>query len=137
MDNEKLKKIKIQLSKLNINELKELDNYFYERKKIVRKLDYQKRIQDKIDEITVLPVGTKVVIDNNNWPDLTGRKGVIVRHLGRKSTNTNIRLFDDKAVWSLERRYLSADLSEENLKRIEKQRIDTIRLSGFLNKIKI
>jgi hypothetical protein len=130
-----LQKIKMQLSKLDCNELNEIIKYIYERKDIVSKRNYQKRIQDKIDHITKLPIGTKIVINNNSWPKLTGRIGIIIEHLGRGSERSIIELDDDQRRWRIPRRYLSDNISEENLKVILKQKKDTEILDGILNKI--
>ena len=117
-----LQKIKIQLSKLNGNELVEISKWIYKRKRIVGRRECKAIIQKKIDDISALPVGTKVIIDNNNWQDLTGKVGEIVRHLGRGSNRSQVKLDETGLIWNIPRRYISVDISEDNLKEIENQK---------------
>lgn len=130
---EKIKKIKMQLSKLNLAELNEISTYVYDRKKIVSKREFDVLIQKKIDDITALPVGTKVIINNHNWPDFTGKIGTIVRHKERKSIMTIVKI--DELPWSIPRKYLSADLSEKNLEMIQKRKKDGQVITKIFDKI--
>lgn len=131
-----IKNIKLQISKIqDIKELYELEKYCKHRIAITRKRNREKEEKERIEKITGLSPGTRVVFSYKRDPEFLGKIGVIVRHLGRGSENSIVKFDDQRHSWRVPRSWLSGDLSENHLKELEGYRKMAKKGQEILNQV--
>lgn len=135
MIDEKLTKIKRLIARLDYPQIVQLEKYFHKKKDESWRKERAKRRTEHIEKIRALPVGTEVVSTNTSF-ELSGKIGKIVRHLGRGSTRTVVD-FGDKGTWRVPSQYLSADVSDEYIKRLKGSKIVVKALNSALSKIQL
>jgi len=137
MDSNRLKKAKSTVARLDWSDFQKLEKYFKIRRDVLWKAHRAKKIKEKEDEIRSLPPGTKVIHTDTRY-EIGGQVGIIVRHLGRGSKRTVIdfgNVIDGYQKWRVWSRNLSADVSDENIKRLnQNKRLGTF-MTGILNKV--
>jgi len=137
MKNDRLKKAKNAVAKLDWKEFIELEKYMRKRRETLWKTHRAKQLEEKENEIRSLPPGTKVVHTDTRYV-IGGQVGTIVRHLGCGSRRTLIdfgKVVDGYQRWRIWSRNLSADVSEENIKRLNgNKRLGKV-MTNMLNKV--
>jgi len=137
MESDRLKKAKRATGKLDWEEFVALEKYMRKRRDLLWRLRRAEQTKRKEDEIRNLPSGTKVIHTDTRY-EIGGQVGTIVRHLGRGSKRTIIdfgKIVDGYQRWRVWSRNLSADVSEENVKRLNQNKRLGAFMTGVLNKV--